>query len=853
MGQGVPAEPLEPASPPQTDPATRPDRTADGARPPWSAAEPLLADGLLRAVRATAAYGGVLYLRSADRRSLVAAAVVGIPPRLLEPFHRIAVAAPLPVADSYRGGRTIVLADADDTARRYPRLAVGLPYAHASATTPVTAGDQDFGALAVFWPSDGTRPPAAARRQLRGAGNRLATGLLPYGDLVRADGPPTVVPLPGPGGDGVRLGFLDRDPATGLLVPDAALRDLLDPGSGLLDHGHGPPGSGKGADEEHGKEHGANHGEERGADGPDLLERLVPEDAARLRRTVRRAAEQGRPFTERVRLREAGGGLRPLELHGHPVAGAGRLVVAVVDATAAAAATAAVERLRDGVFALDPDGRVGHVNRSAELLLHATRAELLGRRPWEVLPWLADPAYEDRYRSAMLSQQPTAFLARRPPGHWLAFSLYPDGHGLTGRIVAAAPSTDTTLPEAPPATTASVGTVYHLLQLAAALAEAVTVQDVAAAVVEQILPGFGGQETALYLARDGRMHLVTESGYPPGFLEPFEGTPIRTRLPGTEVFTTGAPVFFESERELAAAYPGIARDEMRAWAFLPLIASGHPVGSLILGFDRPRSFTVEDRSVLGALGGLIAQALERARLYDAESAVARGLQQALLPHRLPTVPGLETAARYLPGTRGMEIGGDWYDVLPGRAGVVLVIGDVEGHSVKAAALMGQLRSAVRAFASGGEPLADVARRTNRLLADLDAGLLASCCLLRLDPATRLLHGVRAGHLPPLLRDPGGRTTLLDLAGGPLLGIDPDLDFPVTATVLPPGATLVLYTDGLVESAAAPLTEGIDRLRSTLAHAAADTLEPLADTLLGQARHRDHRADDVALLIARLAG
>ncbi|MFJ5228947.1 SpoIIE family protein phosphatase [Kitasatospora sp. NPDC088391] len=844
MRLGVPAEPPEPPpSPsPRTEPATRPVRTTDDARPPWSAAEPLLADGLLRAVRATAAYGGVLYLRSADRRSLVAAAVVGIPPRLLEPFHRIAVAAPLPVADSYRGGRTVVLADADDTARRYPRLAVGLPYAHASATTPVTAGDQDFGAIAVFWPSDGTRPPAATRRQLRSAGNRLATGLLPYGDLVRAaDGPPAVVPLPGPGGDGVRLGFLDLDPATGLLVPDAALRDLLDPGSGLLEPGDPIPGDpGPGAPAPAGS-------------GSGLLDRLVPEDAARLRRTARRAAQQGRPFSEQVRLRDPGGGLRPLALHGHPVGGSGRLVVAVVDATAAVAATVAVERLRDGVFALDPDGRVGHVNRSAELLLHVTRAELLGRRPWEVLPWLADPAYEDRYRSAMLSQQPTAFLARRPPGHWLAFSLYPDGHGLTGRIVAAAPSEDTTLPEAPPATPASVGTVYHLLQLAAALAEAVTVQDVATAVVEQILPGFGGQETALYLARDGRMHLVTESGYPPGFLEPFEGTPIRTRLPGTEVFTTGAPVFFESERELAAAYPGIARDEMRAWAFLPLIASGHPVGSLILGFDRPRSFTVEDRSVLGALGGLIAQALERARLYDAEAAVARGLQRALLPHRLPDVPGLETAARYLPGTRGMEIGGDWYDVLPGRAGVVLVIGDVEGHSVKAAALMGQLRSAVRAFATGGEPLADVARRTNRLLVDLDTGLLASCCLLRLDPATRLLHGVRAGHLPPLLRDPGGRTALLDLDGGPLLGIDADLDFPVTATVLPPGATLVLYTDGLVESATAPLTEGIDRLRSTLAHAAADTLEPLADTLLGLARHRDHRADDVAVLIARLTG
>ncbi|MGW4811167.1 SpoIIE family protein phosphatase [Kitasatospora cineracea] len=824
MRPGVPADPSGP--PPRTDPeaATRPDPPRGDARPRWdAAAEPLLADGLLRAVRSTAAYGGVLYLHSADRRSLAVAAVVGIPLSLLEPFRRIAVAAPLPVADSYRGGRTIVLADADETMRRYPRLAVGLPYAHASAATPVTAGDRTFGVIAVFWPAGGGRPPAATRRQLRTAGNRLATGLLPYGDRVGGEGPPVVVPLPVPGGDGIRLGFLDWDLAANRLTVDERLREIL--GTGPFD--------GRGAA---------------------LLDRLVPEDVAPLREAVRQAARQGRPFTHRVRLRDSGGGTRQLDLSGHPVPDSARLVVAVADATAAEAATAAVERLRDGVFALDPDGRLGYVNRSAEMLLHATRADLLGRRPWDVLTWLADPAYEDRYRSAMLSQQPTAFLARRPPGHWLAFSLYPDAHGLTGRIVPAAPSEDTTLPEAPPPTPASLGGVYHLLQLASALTEAVTVREVAEAVVDQILPGFGGQELALYLARGGRMHLVTESGYPQGFLDPFEGTPIRARLPGTEVFTTGAPIFFESARELSAAYPGIPRDEMAAWAFLPLIASGHPVGSLILGFDRPRPFTAEDRSVLTALGGLIAQALERARLYDAESAVARGLQQALLPHRLPAVPGLDITARYLPGTRGMDIGGDWYDVLPTPdGGVVLIIGDVEGHSVKAAALMGQLRSAVRAFASGDDPVETVARRTNHLLVDLDAGLLASCCLLRLHPGTRTLRAVRAGHPPPLLREADGRTTALDLAGGPLLGIDHDLDFPATETRLPPGATLVLYTDGLVESATATLSEGIDRLRTALAHATTPALEPLADFLLGQARHDAHRADDIAVLIARLTG
>lgn len=173
------------------------------------------------------------------------------------------------------------------------------------------------------------------------------------------------------------------------------------------------------------------------------------------------------------------------------------------------------------------------------------------------------------------------------------------------------------------------------------------------------------------------------------------------KLPGVESLTSGRPLFFESMQQLAAAYPGISLDAtVGARAFLPLIASGRPVGSCILGFDRPRGFSTEERTVLTALAGLIAQSLERARRYDNEAALARGLQEALLPHRLSAHPLVETAGRYLPGTVGMDVGGDWYDVVEAGDGLALVIGDVQGHGVQAAATMGQLRSAVRAFALG---------------------------------------------------------------------------------------------------------------------------------------------------------
>ncbi|MER5635436.1 SpoIIE family protein phosphatase [Kitasatospora sp. NPDC002227] len=819
-----------------TEPRPPADRPARGAA---ATRDEVLAAGLRRAVQHAAAYGGVVYLRSPDRASLVLSAVAGVPLSLLSGFRRVPVAGQLPAPVAYRTGRTVALSGAEETMRRFPRLAVGLPYAFASASVPVSApaalGGERYGALAVLWPSSGAAIPAAVRRQLRTAASRLGAALAELavaGHPVEAGGPPVEVELPGPAGPAVRVGLFDWDLATGLLTADEGLYDLLGRSPESLD---GRIGS--------------------------IAALVHPEDLPSLRAAVLAAVRTGVLPSRTVRIADGHGRHHTVRIWGRCPGGPARthLIGAVLDTGQGAAAVAAVERLRDGVFALDPDGRVDYANRSLELLLDTPRERLLGHHPWSVLPWLADPEYEDRYRAAMLSQRPTAFLARRPPDQWLSFSLYPDAHGLTGRVAPTGPPRSRHQPAetAPPddgepsVPRTAPGAMYHLLQLASALGEAVSVREVCDAVAEQIMPGFGGQELAIYLSRAGRMFLVAQRGYPDGFLDGFEGTSLRARLPGTEVLNTGAPIFFETEHELLAAYPGIPVDDMRAWAFLPLIASGHPVGSCILGFDENHVFSAEERAVLTGLSGLIAQALERARLYDAEFALARGLQQALLPHRLPDVPGLEIAARYLPGTQGMEIGGDWYDAITTPRGLCLVIGDVEGHSVGAAAIMGQLRSAVRAFATTGGPPEEVLARTNQLLVELDPGLLASCCLLRLDPATGQVEAARAGHLPPLVRHPDGRAEALDLPGGPLLGVDHPSHYPASTLHLAPGAVLALYTDGLVEEPGTSIDTGVDRLRTTLAHTTDDGLDPLADHLLGNARHLAHRADDVALLLARL--
>ncbi|SOB79433.1 PAS domain S-box-containing protein [Streptomyces sp. 1331.2] len=808
----------------------------------------LLAQAVRRVLGSTGAYGAMVHLRSRDRRSLVLRTIAGVPLSVMSPFQRIAAAGPLPIAVCFRTGHRILLSDSEDVMRRFPQLAVGLPYDFASACVAVSYGRERFGVLSVLWPASDEGVPEPAVPLLDAVADELGGGLAelePAGQSVEPGGEAAVVELPPPSVPTTRVGLFDWNVATGALSADAQFREIFGFGPGEFD----------------GTVAALNH-------------RVAPGDLPEFRAAARTALEQGEVLAARVRVLGPDRVPYPVELWARvPAAisdGRDHLVGAVLDLRSLTAAAAAAERLREGVFTLDLDARITYANRATEPLLGARREDLVGRHPWEVLPWLADPFYEHRYRAALVSQRPTVFLAARPPGGWLAFSLYPDSHGVTGRVVSAEsgaeaefgaePGTEAVsgpggaeapaVPQADPAevTRAGLGGTHHLLQLASALTEAVTVRDVCRAVSDEILPAFGGQELAIYAVRDQRLNLVSQAGYPDGFLDSFEGTPIDARVPGAETLSTGTPIFFESVRDLAAAYPGLALDEMGAWAFLPLIASGRPVGSCILGFDRPRPFSAEERGLLTALGGFIAQALERARLYDAEFALARGLQQALLPHRLPEVPGIRTAARYLPGTQGMEIGGDWYDVIVTGGDVTLVIGDVEGHSVGAAATMGQLRSAVRAFATGGEPPDRVLARTNRLLLDLDPGLLASCCLVRLTPADGTARIARAGHMPPVLRHPGGRAEALYVAGGPLLGVDERAAYPVSELRLRPGALLALYTDGLVEDPAVAIDQGVERLRAALARGAAgEGPEEAADRLLREVGSTG-RVDDVALLL-----
>ncbi|MFF9623305.1 SpoIIE family protein phosphatase [Streptomyces griseosporeus] len=536
-----------------------------------------------------------------------------------------------------------------------------------------------------------------------------------------------------------------------------------------------------------------------------------------------------------------------------------RVLAAETAAGAAGPALAAadfIERLPGGSCALDLEGRFTYLSSGACELLGREAGQLLGTWPWQSLRWLDEPTFEDRYRAAVISREPIVFTACRPPDNWLDFHLYPDASGISVRIVpSGAP-----YPPAPAfrrssrtAVPARAGRLYQLTHLAAALTEVVGVRDVIDLVADQVVPAFDAQGLVLSTVEAGRLRITGHRGYAPETIERLDGLALDTRYtPAGQVLATGVPAFYASPEEMRQTYPEATDiSGKQAWAFLPLIVSGRPVGCCILSYDRPHTFPAEERAVLTSLAGLVAHALDRARLYDTKHDLAHGLQQALLPRTLPAVPGLRVAARYLPATRGMDIGGDFYDLIPlGATGAAAVIGDVQGHDVAAAALMGQVRTAVHAHAALGTTPDQVLRGTNRLLTDLGADLFVSCLYARLDFAARRVALASAGHPPPVLRLPGGETRPLDVPPGPLLGIDPDARFPVTEIPLTPGLMLAFYTDGLIETPGADLDDSIAGLARHLAAADDGDLDALIDTLVAESGAGRQRTDDVALLVLR---
>jgi PAS domain-containing protein len=403
----------------------------------------------------------------------------------------------------------------------------------------------------------------------------------------------------------------------------------------------------------------------------------------------------------------------------------------------------------------------------------------------------------------------------------------------------------------------SASDVARIQWLTAALDDATTVRDVSRVVVAALREPLGADRVALAELLEDRLAVTVLDPPAAGAWPELWRSEWRSEWPDAPV--TALPTLHAALRDGrmslwpagTALEPGLAGIGPGGLAVLPLPAKSRVAGVCLVGWDAPHEFAPEERALLTATAGLVGQALIRAHAYDAEQELATMLQRSLLPRRLPPLPGGTAVARYLPARRGLQVGGDWYDVIALSEGkVALVIGDVQGHSAGAATIMGQMRTAVRAYAVEGHPPDVVVAHANRLLVGMETDLFATCCYVELDMEEGNALFVRAGHLSPLVRHPDGGTEEIAVEGGLPLGVLEDAEFPLTALALAPGSVLVLVTDGLVESAELDVDEGMRIVREVLA--AADPADPgrMADDLLGEAGRRE---DDVALLLLRYDG
>jgi PAS domain S-box-containing protein len=400
----------------------------------------------------------------------------------------------------------------------------------------------------------------------------------------------------------------------------------------------------------------------------------------------------------------------------------------------------------------------------------------------------------------------------------------------------------------------------RLQQATSMLAEAITVEQVVEVITEVGRSAIGAERSAVAMLDPERLRLrtINPAGLPDTLGSPPGEMPLDVPSVMTGAILARRPLLFENPDALRKHFEGqtncdtfLQHTDERAWVGLPLLASGAPLGALRFSFTRPRKVTDEERVFLEALAGQCALALERASMFEREHTTAETLQRSLLPDRLPTVPGIILEASYLPVTRNMEIGGDWYDAFRLPDGKLAVAaGDVMGKGLTAAAGMGRVRNALRALAlTDPRPAAVLAGLDRLFIATELEEQVTTVAYLVLDPVSGDGMAGSAGHLPPLLLSVDAPPHLDKAAAGTPLGwASPRQQY---AFRLPPGSTAVLYSDGLVENRRRGLDTGLDELVAVAAQAPAAAVEDpalLLDYLVDRMLTGYEQDDDVTVLV-----
>lgn len=405
----------------------------------------------------------------------------------------------------------------------------------------------------------------------------------------------------------------------------------------------------------------------------------------------------------------------------------------------------------------------------------------------------------------------------------------------------------------------SLGLTRRLLRCAEDLARAVTPDEVATVLCADAVALSGVPHAALLVThRSAHLQLLGTAGYDASMRARVEHLGWDAPLPGPRAILTGRASFLGTQEEVGAQFPaldGLPMSEAAAAATLPVTVRGETIGVLVLWDTQPRHWSQGQRDLLVGLAAQGGQAVARAQAYEDQATAANTLQESLLPSRLPRRRDVALAARYVAGESGLRVGGDWYDCVEVcDQQVALVVGDVMGKGLHAAALMGQMRTTLRSLTAIDPSPAMVLDALDRVTLDLDPDEIATVAYILLDSATGVARVARAGHLPPLLVTPDGAVTPVYDGGSAPLGA-PSGPRGEGVLEVPVGSLLVLYSDGMVEDRRTGLDPGMADLVSAVGELAVEHRgdpEAMARALM-RAMAGPERDDDMTLLIARYVG
>ena len=522
------------------------------------------------------------------------------------------------------------------------------------------------------------------------------------------------------------------------------------------------------------------------------------------------------------------------------------------------------QEVADGIVVLDHrDWRIVLVNPAGAALFGRDAAAVVGRPLGELFPAAVGSPFHEGLRRA---RHASGLVTWTGPFPGTPMTVEVRARSFDGRVlcafrdVTAAAALEAERDALLGSLQESLRHAQDLLALSEALSATSTVDDIAEAVMRVAGTSFGADHAALTVVDHDRRVLRTPYLERVGTdaVREWGDMPLDGPGPGTEVARTGVPLFL-GQAELQRRYPELAPrwERVLATAVLPLGPPGRVEGLLVLVWYVEHASADAEQVLLRAFASYAGQALERASLLAERTATARTLQQSLLSSELPQAAHLQLRARYEAAGGLEQVGGDWFDgvVLPGGE-TMLVIGDVTGHDIAAAAAMGQLRIALRSLAVDRDDApAQLLVRLESVLGSLGGEpLMASCVVGRVErdgEQGRRFRWTNAGHPPPLLVLPGGEVRCLDSTPELLLGVRAGTPRTDHVVDLPPGAVVLLYTDGLVERRGSDLDTGIERLRAAAGVLAAgdlgEGLEDVLTTTLGGTAG----GDDVAVLAARL--